>query len=85
MHTGPGAVSRGSDGYYSVDYGRVTPVLVEAIKELNAKIKTKDAAIARDHERIAELQAENAAFRARLERLEALIGASADAATSGDQ
>ena len=81
----PGAVSRGSDGYYSVDYGRVTPVLVEAIKELNAKITIKDAAIARDHDRIAELQAENVAFRARLERLEALIGATADADKSSDR
>jgi hypothetical protein len=33
----PEAVSQGSDGYYTVDYGRLTPVLVEAIKELRAQ------------------------------------------------
>jgi hypothetical protein len=29
----PEAVVKGSDGYYTVDYGRITPLLVEAIKE----------------------------------------------------
>jgi len=29
----PGVVSCGSDGFYSIDYGRLTPLLVEAVKE----------------------------------------------------
>ena len=33
----PDVVSQGTDGFYSVDYGRLTPVLVEAIKELSAE------------------------------------------------
>ncbi|MEW5797054.1 MAG: tail fiber domain-containing protein [Candidatus Zixiibacteriota bacterium] len=33
----PEVVSKGSDGYYSVDYGKLTPLLVEAIKELKAQ------------------------------------------------
>ena len=33
----PQIVMKGSDGYYSVDYGRLTPLLVEAIKELKAE------------------------------------------------
>jgi len=34
----PEVVSQGSDGYYSVDYGRLTPVLVEAVKEQQKEI-----------------------------------------------
>ena len=55
----PSVVNKGSDGYYSVDYGRLTPLLVEAVRELSTSIKQKDAEIE--------------AFRARLERLEKLI------------
>jgi type VI protein secretion system component Hcp len=33
----PEIVSQGSDGYYSVDYGKLTPLLVEAVKELKAQ------------------------------------------------
>lgn len=38
----PQVVTLGSDGYYSVDYGRLTPLLVEAVKELDAKTKRID-------------------------------------------
>ena len=55
----PEAVSKGSDGYYSVDYGRLTPVLVEAIKELRAEVRAKD-------DKIADLTA-------RVERMEAMM------------
>ena len=41
-------------GYKSVDYGRLTPVLVEAIKELNALVQQQQATL---H----ELQVSNAA------------------------
>ncbi len=47
MQTLPEVVSRGSDGYYSVDYGRVTPVLVEAIKQLKSENELLQARV--DH------------------------------------
>ncbi|MFO0985385.1 MAG: tail fiber domain-containing protein [Planctomycetota bacterium] len=34
----PGVVSKGSDGFYSVDYGRLVPILVEAMKAQQAQI-----------------------------------------------
>ena len=34
----PELVSQGTDGYYSVDYSRLTPVLVEAVKEQQKEI-----------------------------------------------
>lgn len=39
----PGVVSLGADGYYSVDYGRLTPELVEALKEQQTLIETLTA------------------------------------------
>jgi hypothetical protein len=63
----PEAVSRGSDGYYSVDYGRLTPVLVEAIKELRAQ---KDAEI---ESLRAEKDGEIQELTARLERMERMM------------
>ncbi|RIK67598.1 MAG: hypothetical protein DCC65_05545 [Planctomycetota bacterium] len=59
----PHVVSRGEDGYLSVDYGRLTPVLVEALRELRDE---KDQQIARRDGQIAELTQ-------RLERMEVLI------------
>lgn len=50
----PEVVVTDSEGYKSVDYGRLTPVLVEAIKELNAALQQQQATIN-------ELQASNAA------------------------
>ncbi len=41
----PGVVSRGADGYYSVDYGRMTPVLVEANKEQRKQIESQQRQI----------------------------------------
>jgi hypothetical protein len=54
----PEAVSQGSDGYYSVDYGKLTPVLVEAVKEQDRRVE--------------ELAEENAELRARVKRLESM-------------
>jgi len=47
----------GAEGYYSVAYQNIIPILTKAIQELNAKIET--------------LEAQNAAFEARLAALEA--------------
>jgi hypothetical protein len=52
----PEVVTKGADGYYSVAYSGVVPVLVEAAKELHAQMRAKDAEIA--------------GLRARLDRLE---------------
>ena len=69
MEVIPQAVSQGSDGYYSVDYARLTPVLVEAVKEL------KDEHIAALRTEYARLRLKNEELAARLARLEALVAA----------
>jgi hypothetical protein len=43
----PQVVVLGQDGYYSVDYARLTPLLVEAVKELEAKTRRIEALEAR--------------------------------------
>jgi hypothetical protein len=63
----PEVVQEGSDGYLSVDYGRLTPVLTQAIQELKAE---KDG-------EIGKLRTENAELRARLDRLERMLTSSA--------
>jgi len=52
----PEVVSKGEDGYLSIEYGKMTPLLLEAIKELKA---------------------ENDLLKDRLEKMEKLVGASA--------
>lgn len=66
----PEIVSKGSDGYYSVDYGRLTPVIVEALHELNT---TNNRRLAEKDDQIAELCAESTEMAARLRRLETAI------------
>ena len=39
----PQAVSQDDDGYYCVDYSKLTPLLVEAIKDLNLQVKVLSA------------------------------------------
>lgn len=56
----PQVVTLGKDGYYSVDYSRLTPLLVEAVKELEARVSLIEAA----------RQAEVSALTERLARLE---------------
>jgi len=52
----PEAVSQGSDGYYSVDYGRLTPLLVEAIKELKSENVAKEETIGKLVVRVNQLE-----------------------------
>ena len=52
----PEVVSTDANGYLSVDYGKLTPVLLVAIKELNDKLNT--------------LQNDNAALKAKVENLD---------------
>ncbi len=73
----PEVVFQGSDGYYSVDYGRLVPALVEAIKELDGLVKTKDAKIAsieaRGEAHFRELQKQNKELEAKLSALETTV------------
>jgi hypothetical protein len=41
----PELVMEDDDGYYSVDYAKLTPVLVEAVKELTAEVDQLRAAV----------------------------------------
>ena len=77
------AVSKGSDGYYSVDYGRVTPLLVEAVKELHATVKDREVQIHRQQLQADSQCAEIGDLTARLKRLEALVAAIAAAGNGG--
>ena len=56
----PEVVAQDAEGYYSVDYGRLTPVLVEAIKELSVKNSALEARVAS----LESMQAELAEVRA---------------------
>ena len=49
----PEVVAKGSDGYLSVDYGRLTPVLVEAVKELRKENESLKAELAEIRKMIA--------------------------------
>ena len=62
----PQVVSIGDDGFYSVDYGRLVPVLVEAVKELDATLNDRDNVVANQGRQIKDLTA-------RLIRMEARI------------
>ncbi|MCG3128740.1 MAG: hypothetical protein CHACPFDD_03631 [Phycisphaerae bacterium] len=68
----PEVVSKDGDGYYSIDYGKVTPVLVEALRELRAE---KDS-------QIAALWTENAELKARIARIEAVVAGLATETTN---
>ncbi len=62
----PEIVSKGTEGYYSVDYGRLTPVLVEAIKEQQRQLNNQSRTIERYEQELADTNH-------RIERLELLI------------
>jgi len=62
----PEAVREDETGLLSMDYSRLTPVLVEAVKELHAELLDRDATIAAQSEELATL-------RDRLDTLELLV------------
>jgi len=70
----PQVVSTGSDGYLSVDYGRLTPALVEAVKQLK---REQDAELKSLKAENAELKRQGAELKARLDRLESSLASSA--------
>jgi len=53
----PELVQKGSDGYLSVDYARLTPVLIEAVKEQQEEITRKDRQISEIRTELDELKA----------------------------
>ncbi len=72
----PDAVVRGDDGYYGVDYGRLTPVLTAAIQELHTQLGEKENRVAELEARVAEqdrrLGAQNGRIMAQEQRLAAI-------------
>jgi len=58
----PEIVSQGTDGYYSVDYSRLAPILIEAIKEQQKTIESLQRKLE-----------ENQSLRAELEDLKSLV------------
>ena len=61
----PEVVTQGSDGYYSVDYGHLTPVLVAAIQEQQALISAQRLALDAQADRIDALARQVAEIRVR--------------------
>lgn len=52
----PSVVVKGTDGYFTVDYARVTPLLVEAIKEQQVKIDSQETTIEKMQSRLNKLE-----------------------------
>ena len=67
----PEMVTTDADGYKSVDYSRLTPMLVEALKEQQAQIEALKAHAATAEAKAAQATATTETFEARLRRLEA--------------
>ncbi len=64
----PELVQQDNEGYLAVDYARITPLLVQALKQVRSE---KDS-------QVAELQAANDALQSRLDRIESMLRESAN-------
>jgi len=69
----PEVVNQDDKGYYSVSYGGVVPVLIEAIKEQQEAITEQQEAIKKQHEIISSMQNQNEDLKKRLDKLENMI------------
>lgn len=72
----PELVSKGKDGYYSVNYTGLIPVLVEAVKDLrkkNGELKANVKQLQDKAGQIEEVKAQNKSLEARLAALEKLL------------
>jgi hypothetical protein len=69
----PEVVQEDSNGYLAVDYGRLTPLLVEAVNELQHAAEQKDREITRQQEQIKMQNKQIAGLTARLERIEKML------------
>jgi len=72
----PEVVLTDVDGYKSVDYSRLTPILVEALKEQQRIIDKQQATMDKQQSSIDKLTSENTDVRNRIQKIEAMIGAS---------
>lgn len=73
----PDLVSTGPDGYKSVDYSRLTPVLIEALKEQQRQIEQLQQQHAADQQREAATAQAVDELSGRLKALENLVGVKA--------
>ena len=67
-------VETGADGFKSVDYSKLTPILVEAIKELNAELQQQEIENSQLNLKVKSLENENATMRADIDTIKTLIG-----------
>ena len=65
----PEAVETSEDGYKSVRYGEITPLLIEAIKEQQAIIENQQAKIDNQQKKIEELEAANSKLQSQIEQI----------------
>jgi len=66
----PEVVQQDSDGYYSVDYGHLTPLLTRAVQELIQNQQIESAALRAENASLSDRVAE---LESRLQRIEAML------------
>ena len=69
----PEAVSIDANGILSVDYGKLTALLIEVNQQQQAEIEALKAEKSAQQARMDHMEAEKAVFEARLQALEALM------------
>jgi len=74
--TTEGMLTQDGNGYYELRYNDFFAIIVRAIQELGARGTTLADENTALTERVSSLEAENATLRARLDRLESLVGVS---------